>query len=240
MTTTNKILSLLAVILLQTGFILEADAQPGYEKLRRNMVSEQIAARGINDTRVIDAMLKVPRHLFVPKENRYRAYGDYPLSIGEGQTISQPFIVALMSQLLNLKQGMKVLEVGTGSGYQAAILAELKTNVFSIEIIEPLGIRASQLLDSLGYDNINVMTGDGYKGWPENAPFDAIIVTCSPSEVPEPLMEQLKEGGIMVIPVGERLVQELVLLKKKNGKIIMEDVAPVMFVPMVSPDGVRY
>jgi protein-L-isoaspartate(D-aspartate) O-methyltransferase len=234
------IISLLGVLFLQAVFILDTDAQPGYEKLRRNMVIEQITARGITDYRVINAMLKVPRHLFVPVENRSRAYGDYPLSIGEGQTISQPYIVALMSQLLNLKQGMKVMEVGTGSGYQAAVLAENKVEIFSIEIIESLGIKARNLLDSLGYTNIKVKIGDGYNGWPEYAPFDAIIVTCSPSEVPEPLIEQLKEGGIMAIPVGEQLVQELVLLKKKNGIIMMEDVAPVMFVPMVSPDGKRY
>jgi protein-L-isoaspartate(D-aspartate) O-methyltransferase len=236
----NHISSLLAVFIGLSVTFSTVSAQTDYEKQRKKMVIEQIASRGISDPHVIAAMLRVPRHLFVPSENRIMAYDDRPLSIGEGQTISQPYIVALMTQLLNIKPGMKILEVGTGSGYQAAILAELNTNVFSIEIIRSLGMRARQLLDSLEYDNINVTIGDGYKGWPENAPFDAIIVTCAPSDVPEPLIAQLKEGGIMVIPVGERFVQELVILRKKNGKTIIENVASVMFVPMVSPDGTRY
>jgi protein-L-isoaspartate(D-aspartate) O-methyltransferase len=230
---------LLVFVLFQnTG--INTSAQPDYSKLRLAMVDEQIISRGITDSRVIAAMLKVPRHLFIPIENRSRAYGDFPVSVGEGQTISQPYIVALMTQLLNLKPGMKVLEIGTGSGYQAAILAEMKVDVFTIEIIDPLGNKAGKLLDSLGYTRINVKTGDGYLGWTEHSPYDAIIVTCSPSEVPGPLKTQLKEGGVMVIPIGDRLVQKLVVLRKKNSKIITENIASVMFVPMVTPEGKRY
>jgi len=168
------------------------------------------------------------------------AYRDSPLPIEEGQTISQPYIVALMTETLNLEKDDKVLEIGTGSGYQAAILAEIVDSVYTIEIFEKLGKKASQLFDELGYDNIYTKIGDGYKGWPEHAPFDAIIVTAAPSDIPEPLKEQLAEGGRMIIPVGGDAVQELILLKKRNGKIKQQSVLPVRFVPMISDDGEKY
>ncbi len=202
-----------------------------YEPERREMVRTQIAARGISDSTILEALRRVPRHLFVPPRYRAFSYIDSPLPIGNNQTISQPYIVALMTELLQLKATDKVLEIGTGSGYQAAVLAELASEVYTIEIIELLAHSADSLLISLGYNNIFVRAGDGYKGWPEVAPFDAIIVTCAPSDIPEPLIEQLKEGGRMVIPVGENS-QELVLLKKEDGKIIQQDIIPVRFVPM--------
>ena len=211
-----------------------------YEKVRQRMVREQIVARGIKDQKVIQAMLNVKRHLFVPQNQERMAYEDRPLPIGEGQTISQPYIVALMTETLELNENMRVLEIGTGSGYQAAILAEIVKEVYSIEIIESLGLKAKKLLKSLNYQNINIKIGDGYKGWEENAPFDAIIVTCAPANIPKPLENQLKEGGKMIIPVGGSIVQELVLLEKKSGKLIKKVVAGVRFVPMVRNDGKRY
>lgn len=203
-----------------------------YARARKNMVVNQIEARGIKDRRVLAAMCKVERHKFVPKELRPLAYTDGPLPIGEDQTISQPYIVALMTELLELKGGEKVLEIGTGSGYQAAILAELCAHVYTIEILEPLATRAKTLLEELRYKNITVKCGDGFLGWKEFAPFDAIIVTCAPTEVPQPLIEQLKEGGRLAIPVGS-FYQELKLIRKKNGKIITEGITPVRFVPML-------
>jgi protein-L-isoaspartate(D-aspartate) O-methyltransferase len=187
-----------------------SDSSPkgDYKTMREGMVEAQIKARGVKEPRVLAAMLKVERHLFVPKDLRPTAYSDQPLPIGESQTISQPYIVALMTELLDLKGEEKVLEVGTGSGYQAAILAELAKEVYTIEIIDKLATSAEKLLLDLGYRNIKVKAGDGYLGWPEAAPFDAIIVTCAPDHIPKPLMDQLKEGGRMVIPVGE-FTQEL-------------------------------
>ena len=211
-----------------------------YEKVRQRMVRNQIVAKGIKDQKVIQAMLNVPRHLFVPKNYERMAYEDRPLSIGEGQTISQPYIVALMTETLDLKKDMKVLEIGTGSGYQAAILAEIVDHVYSVEIIESLGLKAKELLGKLDYKNINIKIGDGYKGWEENAPFDAIIVTCAPTNIPKPLEEQLKEGGKMIIPLGGSITQELVLFEKRNGKLIKKIVAPVRFVPMIRGDGNNY
>ncbi len=211
-----------------------------FEKQRIQMVQEQIRARGIYDVKILEAMRKVPRHLFVPESYRNRAYGDSPLPIGEGQTISQPYIVAFMSEKLNPKKNEKVLEIGTGSGYQAAILAELCDSVFSIEIFESLGNKARGTLNELGCDNVLVKIGDGYKGWKEHAPFDAIIVTCSPSHIPEPLKEQLAEGGRMIIPVGETFTQKLVLLTKEDGKITKNSVLPVRFVPMIDDRGKKY
>jgi len=211
-----------------------------YEKVRQRMVREQIVARGIKDQKVIQAIINVPRHLFVPEAYERMAYEDRPLPIGEGQTISQPYIVALMTEILELKPNMKVLEIGTGSGYQAAILAEIVNEVYTIEIVEILGQSATNLLTELGYKNIYTKIGDGYKGWAENAPFDAIIVTCAPTDIPKPLENQLKEGGKMIIPLGGSIVQELVLLEKKNGEIIKKVVTPVRFVPMVQQDGKRY
>src|SRR3989338_2133518 len=177
-------------------------------------------------------MRKVKRHLFVPLMHRRLSYGDHPLPIGEGQTISQPYIVALMTELLELKGGEKVLEIGTGSGYQAAILAELVKEVYSIEILEPLAERSQKLLKELGYENIKVKHADGFLGWPEYAPFDAIIVTCAPKVIPPALLKQLAEGGRLVIPVGSHW-QELKLLKKIEGKIVSKSIIPVRFVPML-------
>lgn len=199
---------------------------------RARMVKEQIVMRGIADERVLAAMRKVRREEFVPAELRRESYNDGPLPIGHGQTISQPYIVALMTEKLGLRANDRVLEVGTGSGYQAAILAELGAEVYSIEIIDPLAQTAAAILGRLGYKKVHVKTGDGYKGWPEQAPFDACIVTCAPNHVPQPLIDQLKEGGRMVIPVGEKFAQQLYLLEKEKGQIKQSSVVPVRFVPM--------
>ena len=211
-----------------------------FRGLREQMVRTQLKARGIDDEKVLDAFRNVERHRFVLPRYVSMAYRDSPLPIEEGQTISQPYIVALMTETLNLEKDDKVLEIGTGSGYQAAILAEIVDSDYTIEIFEKLGKKASQLFDELGYDNIYTKIGDGYKGWPEHAPFDAIIVTAAPSDIPEPLKEQLAEGGRMIIPVGGDAVQELILLKKRNEKIKQQSVLPVRFVPMISDDGEKY
>lgn len=196
------------------------------------MVKEQIIARGISDRLVLEAMLKVQRHKFVPDEVKGLAYIDSPLPIGDNQTISQPYIVALMTELLGLKGDEKVLEIGTGSGYQAAILAEIVKEVYTIEILPSLANTALQRLQKLGYKNITVKCGDGYKGWKEHAPFDGIIVTCAPDHIPQPLIDQLKVGGRMVIPVGE-LYQELLLITKTSkSTITRKSIIPVRFVPM--------
>ena len=208
-----------------------------FKAMREKMVETQIQARGVKDPRVLSALRKVERHQFVPKAYLDSAYSDQPLPIGEGQTISQPYIVALMTELLELKGGEKVLEVGTGSGYQAAILAELAKEVYSIEIVETLASMARNRLLELGYQNIKVRAGDGYLGWPEAAPFDAVIITCAPDHIPKPLIEQLKEGGRMVVPVGT-YAQELKKIVKRSGKIETIDVIPVVFVPMTG-EGVK-
>lgn len=214
-------------------------AEADFVAARRHMVRQQLAApdRGITNTRVLAVMGRVPRHEFVPEKLRAQAYGDYPLPIGYEQTISQPFIVAFMTEKLEPKPTDKVLEIGTGSGYQAAVLAELVSNVYTIEIVEPLARRAEADLKRLGYTNVMVRAGDGYKGWPEAAPFDAIMVTCAPDHVPKPLVDQLREGGRMIIPVGPLSNQELVLLKKKGGKVEKQAVLPVRFVPMTRNPG---
>ena len=199
---------------------------------RQRMVQQQLMARGINDARVLAAMAKVPREEFVPRESRAVSYEDGPMPIGHGQTISQPYIVAFMTEQLRPKPSDRVLEVGTGSGYQAAILAGLVKDVYTIEIIEPLAKDAEATLQRLGYKNVYVRVGDGYRGWPEHAPFDAITVTCAPDHVPQPLIDQLKEGGRMIIPVGGFGNQELYLLEKKNGQLQRQSVLPVRFVPM--------
>jgi protein-L-isoaspartate(D-aspartate) O-methyltransferase len=198
------------------------------------MVSEQLSGPGrdITNAGVLRVMGKVPRHEFVPANVRSHAYQDSPLPIGHGQTISQPFIVAFMTEKLEPKATDKVLEIGTGSGYQAAVLAELVAQVYTIEIVDALAKRAETDLKRLGYTNVFVRSGDGYKGWPEAAPFDAIIVTCAPERVPAPLTGQLKEGGRMIIPVGSSWNQELVLLRKQGGKLERHAVLPVRFVPM--------
>lgn len=199
---------------------------------REQMVETQLKARGIKDLGALKAMLKVERHRFVPDQLQDQAYEDHPLPIGEGQTISQPYIVALMTELLDLKGAEKVLEIGTGSGYQAAILAELVQKVYTIEIIETLARSAKERLQKLGYGNIEVKAGDGYLGWPKAAPFDAIIVTAAPDHIPQPLFDQLKEGGRMVLPVGTYPYQELKKIIKKSGKPEITDILPVLFVPM--------
>jgi len=199
---------------------------------RQRMVQEQLMSRGVRDERVLAAMNKVPREEFVPQDSRAASYTDQPLPIGYGQTISQPYIVAFMTEQLRPKPSDRVLEVGTGSGYQAAILAELVAEVYSVEIVEPLAKNAEATLQRLGCKNVHVKIGDGYKGWPETAPFDAIIVTCAPDKVPQPLIDQLRDGGRMVIPVGDRFAQELYLLEKKNGQLKQSATLPVRFVPM--------
>lgn len=201
---------------------------------RDRMVREQIESRGITNAAVLAAMYRVPRHEFVPERWIDAAYEDHPLPIGHGQTISQPYIVALMTELLQLSRGAKVLEVGTGSGYQAAILAEVGAEVYSIEILEPLAKESADRLRRLGYNKVHVKQGDGYLGWPEHAPFDAIIVTAGADNIPPPLVKQLKPGGRMVIPVGEAHGEQMLMLVEKglDGKVTTHNVAPVLFVPL--------
>ena len=201
------------------------------------MVSEQIEARGVRDPAVLAAMESVPRHLFVPERERASAHEDRPLPIGHGQTISQPYIVALMTELARPKRSDRALEVGTGSGYQAAVLARVVKKVYTIEIIEPLAREAKRRLEGLGYKNVTVRAGDGYEGWVEAAPFDVILVTAAPDHVPAALVAQLKPGGRMVIPVGPVYdVQSLKLIEKDaQGRIRTEDVLPVRFVPLTRP-----
>ncbi|HNQ88537.1 MAG TPA: protein-L-isoaspartate(D-aspartate) O-methyltransferase [Verrucomicrobiota bacterium] len=201
---------------------------------RRSMVAQQLEASGrdIRNPRVLAAMAEVPRHEFVPEAQRSRAYADHPLPIGYGQTISQPYIVAFMTEHLDPRPTDRVLEVGTGSGYQAAVLSRLVAEVYTIEIVEPLAMRAAADLRRLGYANVSVRAGDGYAGWPEAAPFDAIMVTCAPDHVPAPLVAQLREGGRMIIPVGGVGDQNLIVLEKRGGGVERRAVLPVRFVPM--------
>ncbi|GAB4319789.1 MAG: protein-L-isoaspartate(D-aspartate) O-methyltransferase [Candidatus Zixiibacteriota bacterium] len=201
------------------------------ERTRMKMVEEQIVRRGIKDSAVIDAMRTVPRHRFVDAKYKHEAYGDHPLPIGEGQTISQPFVVAAMTEALGVGPKDTVLEIGTGSGYQAAVLAEIVDQVYTIEIIESLGRTAERVLDELGYKNIHVKIGDGYKGWPEHAPFHGIIVTAAPDHIPQPLIDQLSMWGRMVIPVGTD-IQSLIVLTKTPDGIKREEKFGVRFVPM--------
>jgi len=203
-----------------------------FKAMREAMVKTQIETRGIKDKRVLKAMLKVERHKFVPLDLAGDAYKDTPLPIGKGQTISQPYIVALMTELLELKGDEAVLEIGTGSGYQAAILAELAKTIYTVEIIPELAERSKKLLESLGYKNVEVKAGDGWLGWEEHAPFDAIIITCAPEEMPLRLIEQLAEGGRMVLPIGAGY-QELKLIRKTKGAVKIRNIASVRFVPMI-------
>lgn len=224
-------------VFLSIIFLMEKKADSNqqeeqFSRQREIMVKEQIEARGIKDKRVLMAMRKIKRHLFVPHEYADLAYKDAPLPIGEGQTISQPYIVALMTELAKFSGSEKVLEIGTGSGYQTAALAELASEVYTIEILESLANRAKTLLSELGYQNVRVKCGDGYLGWPEHAPFDAIIVTCAPDKIPETLIEQLADNARLVIPVGN-LLQELKVVKKINNEIVTTDIIPVRFVPML-------
>jgi protein-L-isoaspartate(D-aspartate) O-methyltransferase len=219
------------VLFLYIG-ILSLILQDEYAGLRHQMVDSQIKARGIGDVQVLAAMKKVPRHLFVPKNYQSAAYQDRPLPIGEGQTISQPYIVGYMTAAIKPKKGDVVLEIGTGSGYQAAVLAEIVKEVYTLEIITELGKEAKDLLTRLGYSNVFAKVSDGYHGWSEYAPFDAIVVTAAAEEIPQPLIDQLTDGGRMVIPVGPAFsVQNLVLVTKKDGKIKKENLFAVRFVP---------
>ncbi len=217
-----------------TGCGQKAPPVSDFAAQRQLMVQQQLVTRGINDARVLAAMTKVPREEFVAAESRAASYEDGPLPIGYGQTISQPYIVAFMTEQLHPKLSDRVLEVGTGSGYQAAILAELVSEVYSIEIVQPLAKNAEATLQRLGYKNVHLKIGDGYQGWPEVGPFDAIIVTCAPDKVPQALVDQLKDGGRMVIPVGDRFAQQLYLLEKKDGQLKQSATLPVRFVPMTS------
>ncbi|MDD5448037.1 MAG: protein-L-isoaspartate(D-aspartate) O-methyltransferase [Actinomycetota bacterium] len=206
-------------------------------KLRESMIEDQIIARGVRDRRVIEAMKSIPRHLFVPVSPIERAYSDTPLPIGEGQTISQPYMVAWMTELLRLEGDEKVLEVGTGSGYQAAILAKLSREVYTIERVKSLAETARERLDKLGIENVHVVIGDGSAGLPEYAPYDRIIVTAGTPRIPPALVEQLAEGGRLVIPVGSSSLQMLTVLKKKNGKIYKKEEGSCVFVPLVGVQG---
>jgi len=209
--------------------ILQTDR---FEAARLRMVRIQIEDRGVTDPGVLRAMRKVPRHLFIPKEYSDQAYEDYPLPIGYNQTISQPYIVAFMTEVVRPTIKKKALEIGTGSGYQAAVLAEIISHVYSIEIVPELALESNERLQKLGYRNITVKYGDGYLGWPEHAPFDIIIVTAAADQIPAPLVEQLAENGRLVIPVGEPMaVQELIQIEKKNGKLVKSRLTSVRFVP---------
>lgn len=226
--TTMKLIKLLVLLALITPGVVSQD----FDRMRENMVRQQIRNRGINHQPTLRAMRNVERHMFVPRGQERRAYDDGPMPIGYGQTISQPYIVAYMTQLVDPKPGHKVLEIGAGSGYQAAVLAEIVDKVYTIEIIPELGYRSRELLKKLNYDNIEVIIGDGYFGLESEAPFDAIVVTAAAEYIPPPLIAQLKDGGKMIIPVGSPFfVQTLMLVEKKGGKITTTNLMPVRFVP---------
>jgi len=205
--------------------------------LRENMVNSQIKARGISDEKILQSMREIPRHLFVPEQQRSYSYEDFPLPIGEGQTISQPHIVALMTEMLQLKENDKVLEIGTGSGYQTAILSKTAKEVYTMEKIEHLGLKAEKLFEELGYKNIRVKIGDGTEGWSEYAPYDGIIVTAGSPQIPTPLIEQLSENGRIVIPIGDAFSQDLIVAQKIKGKLIKKIVCGCVFVPLVGKHG---
>lgn len=217
---------------MQIAAPVRAQSPDPYFELRQKMVEEAIVREGIKNAAVLNAMRKVPRHLFVSPQYRARAYFDQALPIGHKQTISPPFIVAYMTEMLDPQPEDKVLGIGTGSGYQAAVLSELVKDVYSIEIVEPLGKSAARLLEELNCSNVHTRIGDGYQGWPEHAPFDKIIVTCSPESVPKPLVEQLREGGRMIVPLGERYEQVFYLFEKKDGELKRQRLLPTLFVPM--------
>ena len=208
-----------------------------YEILRKRMVEEQLIPRGIKDQKVLDAFYKIERHKFIPEDLRNSAYADFPVPIGEGQTISQPYIVALMTEYLGLTGKEKVMEIGTGSGYQTAILSELAGEIYSVERFEVLAGRAQTILNELGYKNIKVKAGDGTLGWEEAAPFDRIIITAASPKIPLPLIEQLADNGKLILPLGESFSQVLTLLEKKEGKLKSVDVCGCVFVPLVGKHG---
>lgn len=211
-----------------------------FETLKKHMVQEQLIPRGIKNPKVLSVLSRIERHKFIPESLRNNAYADFPLPIGEGQTISQPYIVALMTENLDLSGNEKVLEIGTGSGYQTAILAELSREVYSIERFETLGQRAQSLLIELGYKNIKIKVGDGTLGWQEEAPFDRIIITASSPKIPEPLVEQLADKGKLILPLGESFSQVLTLIEKKDGKLKSSDICGCVFVPLVGKYGWSY
>jgi len=235
MPSNKKYFIFIILLLLLNNLTCAKDVETKYKRERELMVKIQIEDRGIKDTTVLSAMNEVPRHLFVPKLYRMFSYEDRPLPIGYGQTISQPYIVALMTELLKLNKDSKALEVGTGSGYQAAILSKIAKEVYTIEIIEELHLKTNKVLEEAGYDTIKTKFGDGYYGWEEYAPYDAIIVTCAAEFVPPPLIKQLKIGGIMCIPVGPPFrVQNLLVITKKNEELIeTEVITQVRFVPLI-------
>jgi protein-L-isoaspartate(D-aspartate) O-methyltransferase len=219
-------------LVLLLSAVLTAQTRRQFDEARRQMVEREIVAAGVTNERVVAAMRETPRHEFVPRDQRRFAYLDRALPIGHGQTISPPFVVAFMTEQLDPQPRDRVLEIGTGSGYQAAVLSPLVEEVYTIEIVEPLGRTAQRTLERLDYKNVHVKIGDGFQGWAEHAPFDKIIVTCSPQNVPQPLVEQLRDGGRMVIPVGDRFQQTLYLFKKVDGKLQQEELEPTFFVPM--------
>jgi protein-L-isoaspartate(D-aspartate) O-methyltransferase len=221
-----------AIAIWLTTCVAGAQSLRDWRKFADQMVDDEIVAAGVTNERVIKAIRETPRHEFVPANQRQHAYFDMALPIGNSQTISPPFIVASMTEAIDPKPGDRVLEIGTGSGYQAAVLSPLVKDVFTIEIVEPLARRATQTLKRLKYKNVHTRAGDGYKGWPDAAPFDKIIVTCSPEKVPQPLVEQLRDGGLMIVPVGERYQQTLYLMRKVDGKLKSEALRATLFVPM--------
>lgn len=244
MQTKRPHLTLLVLLLLAAFFTCQSKEQDRISRSdetrqRRQMVQNQIISRGVSHPEVVAAMLKVARHRFIPAHYRHFAYSDHPVPIGEGQTISQPYIVALMTQLTEPDSNDRVLEIGTGSGYQAAVLAEIVDSVYTIEIFASLAAKARKTLAELGYRNIRFKVGDGYQGWSEYAPFDAIIVTCAPSHIPEAFQEQLKEDGRLIIPVGKNY-QYLVQYTKRDGRLVPLNRLPVRFVPMIDSSGTRY
>jgi len=224
------VLRLMALAVLACSSARDGD-DAALARAREEMVASQIAARGVRDPKTLAALREVPRHLFVPRESRAQAYDDHPIPIGHGQTISQPYIVAFMTEAAGLRGGETVLEVGTGSGYQAAVLARIAARVYTIEIVAPLAEASAALLKGLGYANVSVRAGDGYLGWPEAAPFDAILVTAAAPRIPEPLKQQLKDGGRLVVPVGDEW-QELVVVTRRGERFEERRVLPVRFVPM--------
>jgi len=229
--TAIRILIYLLIILLH--YVALSAAEDQYALKRKQMVEQDIRGRGIKDPDVLNVMVRVPRHLFVDATYRSQAYDDHPLPIGEGQTVSQPYVVALMTEALRLRRGDRVLEIGTGSGYQTAVLAEMVKEVYTIEIRQLLASRAEKTLADLGYRNVKVKCGDGYFGWKEQAPFDAIIITATANHVPPPLIEQLKEGGRIIIPLGSTVYfQTLTLATKLKGELDIVQMGPVVFVPM--------
>jgi protein-L-isoaspartate(D-aspartate) O-methyltransferase len=212
-------------------------SEKDYEMLRENMVEYQIKSRGMSDEKILKSMRRIPRHLFVPEQQRIYAYEDFPLPIGEGQTISQPHIVALMTSLLRLKGREKVLEIGTGSGYQAAILSKIAKEVYTVEKIASLGLKAEKLFKELGYRNIKVKISDGTEGWSEHAPYDGIIITAGSPQIPKPLIGQLSENGKIIAPIGGSSVQDLIVAENIKGKLSQRAICGCMFVPLIGKYG---